>query len=161
MIGGDPWYKRKAKMARQETGLVSVIPHSPPNTAGWAVRSELENGIPSISCDYETSTVDHFDMYIPEESVSFYYGCIDTPGSDTALPASCTITATGYNMAGDVIARQQFTYIWERGIRQQMSPGKFDSTFANLYRVEFHTEPDLLFSTMLDNVITRVYQRKK
>jgi len=168
MIGGDPSLKRKAKMARkadsvverQYTGLISVVPHSPPNTAGWAIRSELENGTPYISCNYETSTIDHFDLYIPEEPISFWYGCVTDPESDIALPATCTITATGYNLAGNVIARQSFTYEWEHGISQQMSPGKFDTPFTNLYKVEFQTEPGLLIGTILDNVITRVYQKK-
>jgi len=154
MIGGDAQIKRKAKMVRK------AVPHSPPNIAGWAIRSELENGTPYISCDYETSTIDHFDLYIPEEPISFWYGCVADPDSDIALPATCTITATGYNLAGGMIARQLFTYEWEHGISQQMSPGKFDTTFTNLRKVEFQTEPGLLFGTVLDNVITRVYQKK-
>ena len=169
MVSGDAQIKRKAKMAyktnnvveRQNTGLISVVPHSPPNIAGWAIRSKLKNGTPYISCDYKTSTINHFDLYIPEEPISFQYGCVTDPDSDIALPVTCTITATGYNLAGNVIARQSFTYEWEHGISQQMSPRKFDTTFTNLRKVEFQTEPGLLFGTVLDNVMTRVYQKKQ
>lgn len=173
MVCGDAALKRKAKLARddlptdpnllgrQETGLISVTPHSPPNVAGWAARSELENGTPFISCNYETSIIDHFDLFIPEAPASFYYGCVSDPDSDVALPETCVISAIGYNRAGDVVARQQFEYVWEHGISQQMSPGNFDSTFTNLYTVEFQTNPPLLFGAVLDNVITKVYQRKE
>jgi hypothetical protein len=141
--------------------VAGVKPHSPPNIIGYATRSELENGIPSISVNYQTSTVDHFDLYVPDVGPMIYYGCTSDSDSDVSLPVNCTITAKGYGWDGREVASQVFHFESDRGITQDMTPGYFSEDFVNLYRVDFSTESLLsLVATEFDNVWTKVYQKK-
>jgi hypothetical protein len=166
-VGGDPSLKHKARRDVIGNGVevtatvAGVKPHSPPNTIGYAIRSKVENGIPSISANYETSTIDHFDLYVPGVGPMIYYGCVSDPESDVALPVSCTITVKGYDRNNNLLASQDFLFKSEGGITQDMAPGYFSAAFVGLYRVEFSTNSPLsLFGTTLDNIWTRVYQKK-
>jgi hypothetical protein len=141
--------------------VAGVKPHSPPNSLSYAIRSKLENGTPSISVDYQTSTIDHFDLYVPDVGPMIYYGCNSDPDTDVALPITCTITVKGYDQDNNELASQEFHFESQGGISQDMAPGYFSEDFVNLYRVEFSTDSPLdFFGTVLDNIWTRVYQKK-
>jgi hypothetical protein len=141
--------------------IAGVKPHSPPNVIGYGIRSKLENGTPSISVEYQSSTIDHFDLFVPDVGPMIYYGCDSDPDSDVALPITCTITVRGYDRNNNELASQDLHFKSHGGISQDMAPGYFSKDFVNLYRVEFSTDGPLdLFGTVLDNVWTRVYQKK-
>ncbi|KAF2163411.1 hypothetical protein M409DRAFT_26027 [Zasmidium cellare ATCC 36951] len=156
-LGGD------AALKRDVTTITGVEPYTPPNIAGYGVRTALEVGTAYISSNYESSSVEYFDLYIPGQAESIRYGCNADTDSNVGIPASCEITATGYGTDGTEVAKQTFSFTSEGGLTQQMSPGAFSPDFVRLGKVEFTTSyGDILGdlgATMLDNVYTRVYQR--
>ena len=161
LVGGDAIKKRKAK--RQIT-LTGVTPHSPPNMFVFGLRSEVENGTPYIGSTYDTSTIDHFDLYVPDyfnngDRNTIYYGCVLLPPTEASVPTSCNITVDGFDRNGHRVATEDLRFLSAGGLRQPMSGGSFPSEFVGLEHVTFSVQPPGL-EVVMDNLVTRVYQKK-
>ena len=160
VVAGDSVMKRK----KRQVTITGVTAHTPPNTIGFGVRSRLENGVPYISSTYATSTIDHFDLYVPDyanngDRNTIYYGCISVPLTEATTPTSCVITAQGFDAAGNPVAKVDFAFKSLGGALQPMTGGSFPKEFVGLKRVEFSVSPKTV-AVELDNIVTRLYQRK-
>lgn len=126
------------------------------------------NGRAYVSTDYTGSTVDHFDLYTPDfanggDRNRIYYGCILETTSQASKPVSCTITVRGFDAAGRQVAAHDLAFTSLGGLKQPMQGGTFPKEFVGLRRVEFSVSKTLgVLPTfvLMDNLVTRVYQKK-
>ena len=81
------------------------------------------------------------------------------PLTEATTPASCVITAQGFDDAGKPVAKVDFVFKSLGGALQPMMGGSFPREFVGLKRVEFSVSPKTV-AVELDNVVTRLYQRK-
>jgi len=75
-----------------------------------------------------------------------------TAESAVSTPASCVITASGFDKQGNGVATQQFTYT-ATGLLQNMNEGVFNKDFKGLDHVEFDTDATVseLVATLFDD----------
>lgn len=107
-----------------------------------------------ITSAYEYSPISYFNPYV------FYYGCVVADANGVAsTPASCTITATGFNVKGREIYSQDFKYTATGALLQQMTLGYFNQGWSGLQvsRLEFTVTNNATTAALVDNFLATVY----
>ena len=106
-----------------------------------------------MSAVYDDSTISNFTLG------AFFYGCVvGSEVSITAVPASCTITLTGFSSGGIQIARQNFPFVAD-GAEQQMIEGH-PTGFAQVQYITFVIQaPNSTLAALIDSVSYTVFSR--
>lgn len=131
-----------------------LIVHSLPNAAAFSANTEVVTGTPIITADYEGSDISSF---IPR---SMYYGCVAATAVPTeAVPVSCNITVTAYDINNKLLGTQVFEFVSLGGLTQNQNFGAYSSTLQqDVYTLEFSVTNDLVTAALIDDFAATLNQ---
>lgn len=140
------------------TPVTGLNPVSPPNFAAVTFVQPVEDSgnaadPASINIYYKYSVIDHFNAYY------WRYGCvIASEETLDSLPASCNITATGYNRKGQLVASQVFPFKANGATTQDAALGVFSSAFVNLAMLNISVSNSETTAALFDDMLFQLYQ---
>lgn len=116
-----------------------VVPQSGTQYAVFNVETRA-----LTTSSYTGITVENDDSTTKSFSVDkFYYACaVASQEGLIGVPASCTVTATGYDAQGKQVAKQSFGYDVVAA-KQGMMLAQPGNAFKGLYKVVFNQKPSL------------------
>lgn len=134
-----------------------VAPQSPNIDIAYGALDvdTIEEGTPEMTVVYQDTTVNFFDL------TYFYFGCvIGLENRQADLVESCTVTATCVNPAGVTVATQNFPFVSNGGVLQNMVQAK-PNGFKGCEFVKFATTSlgGATTATALDTISYTVYSK--
>ena len=132
-----------------------VVPNSPPNCAAFTFddTATILQGTPEMTAVYDDSTVSNFTLG------SFYYGCVlASEETEAGDPMDCTLTLSGFNAGGKLVAKQDFKFVAD-GLEQQM----IEASPVGFVQVQFITfvigAPNATLAGLIDSVNYTIFSK--
>lgn len=137
---------------------LGLAPYTYPYVATFSPGTKIIDNLlapnaSTITTNYIESTISSFT---PK---SFWYGCVyPFPYTAGSLPVTCTITATGFDKSGKLVAEQAFEFKANGSIIQDQNYGTFNG-FDNVYSVALGVAP-ITAAALVDNFIAKLEQQE-
>lgn len=130
--------------------LTGVLPASSPNSAAYGLYGNILAGsVPTIN----TSGTNTKSFRLSQ----FRFGCaVNTAETAAGVPTPCTVTAVGYNTAGEQVYTQSFDFNpGTLALATPMATATLEKTWTGLSSVTFSTSNSVgvLTGTLIDNVV--------